>query len=148
MTGSMKQMQCNMTPSLNIKTTTKKVWLYFIRRTTRPGYAGTTTNLQIPYLNQATQKNTCQIFLPKKIPESKFSNLPKTLRSSLTLEIWITSPGGTPTWLQCYSHLNVGIGCKPPIKQVSLTAVHNPAVVDVLGKVKAHTSTGRPHSRI
>ena len=24
-----------------------------------------------PYLNQATQKNTCQIFLPKKIPESK-----------------------------------------------------------------------------
>ena len=48
---------------------------------TRPGYAGTTTNLQIvlntqknPYLNQATQKNTCQIFLAKKIPESKISN--------------------------------------------------------------------------
>ena len=28
-----------------------------------------------PYLNQATHKNTCQIFLPKKIPESKISNL-------------------------------------------------------------------------
>ena len=50
-----------------------------------PGYAGTTTNLQIvlntqknPYLNQATQKNTCQIFLPKKIPESKISNPKKS----------------------------------------------------------------------
>ena len=30
-----------------------------------------------PYLNQATQKNTCQIFLPKKIQEAKISN-PKT----------------------------------------------------------------------
>ena len=27
-----------------------------------------------PYLNQATQKNTCQIFLPKKILESNISN--------------------------------------------------------------------------
>ena len=27
-----------------------------------------------PYLNQATQKNTCQIFLPPKILESKISN--------------------------------------------------------------------------
>ena len=42
---------------------------------------GTTMNLQIilntqknPYLNQATQKNTCQIFIPKKILESKISN--------------------------------------------------------------------------
>ena len=66
----MNQMQCNV---LNIKTAAKQVWLYFIPTTTRPGYAGTTTNLQIvlntqknPYLNQATQKNTCQIFLPKK----------------------------------------------------------------------------------
>ena len=87
-TDFMKQMQCNATPSLNIiKTTTKQVWLSVlnIRRTTRPGYAGTTTILQIvlntqkyPYLNQATQKNTCQIFLPKKIPESKISNPKKS----------------------------------------------------------------------
>ena len=56
-------MQCN---ALNIKTAAKQVWLYFIRRTTRPGYASTTMNLQIvlnnqknPYLNQATQKTTC-----------------------------------------------------------------------------------------
>ena len=27
-----------------------------------------------PYLNQATQKDTCHIFPPKKIPESKISN--------------------------------------------------------------------------
>ena len=40
----MKQMQCD---ALNIKTAAKQVWLYFIRRATRLGYAGTTTNLQI-----------------------------------------------------------------------------------------------------
>ena len=41
----------------------------------------TTRNLQIvlntpenPYLNQAIQKNSCQIVLPKKFAESKFSN--------------------------------------------------------------------------
>ena len=28
----------------------------------------------IPYLDQATRKNTCQIILPKNIPESKISN--------------------------------------------------------------------------
>ena len=39
------------------------IWLFFSRRTTQPGYAGTTTNLQIvlntqknAYLNQATGK--------------------------------------------------------------------------------------------
>ena len=43
-------------------------------RTTRLGYMGTTTNLE-SVLN--TQKNTCQIFLTPKNPESKSSN-PKT----------------------------------------------------------------------
>ena len=54
----MKQMQCN---ALHIKTTAKQSWLYFICRITRPGYTGTTTNLQIVLItpkNQATQKNT------------------------------------------------------------------------------------------
>ena len=51
----------------------KQVWLYFftlVAELSRPGYAGTTTNLQIdvntpenPYLNQA-----------QAIPESKISN--------------------------------------------------------------------------
>ena len=41
-----------------------------------------------PYSNQATQKNTCQIFVPKKIPESKISN-----PSSPSLEIPSTPPG-------------------------------------------------------
>ena len=31
-----------------------------------------------PYSNQATQKNTCQLFVPKKIPESKISNPKKS----------------------------------------------------------------------
>ena len=51
------------------------------RGTMRLGYKGTITKLQIilrtqknPYLNQATQKIPAKIFLPKKIPKSKFSN--------------------------------------------------------------------------
>ena len=107
--GFMKQMQCNVTPSLNIiKTTAKQVWLSVlnIRRTTRPGYTDTTTILQIVlntrknlYLNQATQKNTCQIFLPKNIPGWKISTPPpppkKILRLSPSLEIRSTPP---PPW--------------------------------------------------
>ena len=64
----------------------KPVWLYLNRRTTWLGYTGSTTNLQIvlnsqknPCLNQATQENTCQIFLSKKIPKSKISNPKKFL---------------------------------------------------------------------
>ena len=34
-----------------------------------------------PKLNQATQKNTCQILLPKKIPESKISNPKKSFNN-------------------------------------------------------------------
>ena len=67
--------------------------------TTRPGYAGTTTNLQIvlntpknPYLNQATQKNTCQIFVSKKIPESKISNPKKSFDHPRDLK------SGVPPW--------------------------------------------------
>ena len=65
-TGFMKQMQCNVTPSLNIiETTAKQVWLSVlnIRRTTRPGYTGTTTILQI-VLN--TQKPLLKSSHPKK----------------------------------------------------------------------------------
>ena len=87
----MKQMQCN---ALNIKIATKQVWLYFIRRTTRLGYAGTTTNLQIvlntpktPYLNQATpQKILAKFSYPKKSRNRKFQPQ-KILRSSPSLEI-------------------------------------------------------------
>ena len=43
-----------------------------------------------PYLNQATQKNTSQIFLPHKILEAKISN-PKILWSSTSLEFWSSS---------------------------------------------------------
>ena len=50
-----------------------------------PGYTETIMNLHIvlntlknPYLNQATQKNSCQHFLPKKIPKLKISNTPKS----------------------------------------------------------------------
>ena len=60
----MKQMQYNVQ---NIKKVEKQVWWYFIRRTMWPGYAVTITIVHI-VLN--TQKNTCQILLPKKILRS------------------------------------------------------------------------------
>ena len=62
----MKQMQCN---ALNIKTTAKQVWLHFIRRTTRPGYAGTTTNLQIVF---NTQKNPNLNPRLNQVPQKKY----------------------------------------------------------------------------
>ena len=78
----------------------EQVWSYFICGTTRPGYMGTTMNLQIilntqknPYLNQATQKNTCQIFIPKKIPESKISNPKKSFDHPRHLK------SGVPPWV-------------------------------------------------
>ena len=69
--GFMKQMQCN---ALNIKTAAKQVWLYFIRRTTQPGYAGTITNVQIvlntqKFLLQATPKT---FSFPEKSRNRKF----------------------------------------------------------------------------
>ena len=58
------------------------IYLYYIHRTTQLGYAGTTRNLQIVLNSQRiralikpSKKNTCQIFLPKKLPELKISNV-------------------------------------------------------------------------
>ena len=106
--GLMEQMQCNVTPSLNIiKTTAKQVWLSVlnIRRTTRPGYTGTTTILQIVlntqknlYLNQATQKKYLPNFPTQKHPGMENFNPPppkkKILRLSPSLEIRSTPPPG------------------------------------------------------
>ena len=53
--------------------------MYFIRRTTQPGhYQFFLIPPKNPYSNQATQKNTCQTFVPKKIPESNISNPKKS----------------------------------------------------------------------
>ena len=75
------------------------VWMYFFRRTTRPRYAGTNTNLQLfqiplkkPYLNQTAQKYTRQIFLPKKDPWIESFKSQQILRSSPSLEIRCTPP--------------------------------------------------------
>ena len=71
-------MQCN---ALNIKTVTKQVWFYFIRGTTctRPGCAGTITDLQIVLILN-TPKDPCLLIkLPKKYL-SKFS-YPKKSRN-------------------------------------------------------------------
>ena len=46
------------------------------------------------YSNQATQKNTCQIFVPKKIPESKISNPKKSFDHPRHLKSRV-SPLGT-----------------------------------------------------
>ena len=63
--GFTKQMQCNVTPSLNIiKTTAKQVWLSVLNiRRTWPGYTATTTIFQM-VLN--TQKSLLKSSHPKK----------------------------------------------------------------------------------
>ena len=53
--------------------------MYFTRKTTQPGHYGFfLIPPKNPYSNQATQKNTFQIFVPQKIPESKISNPKKS----------------------------------------------------------------------
>ena len=57
-----------------------------------PEYAETITNLQIvPYLNQATQKNTCQ----KKTPNSKISNPKKSFDQLCQLKSGVPALGRT-----------------------------------------------------
>ena len=46
--------------------------------------------------DQATPKNNCQIFLPKRIPDSKLIKPKKILRSSPSLEIPISTPPPPP----------------------------------------------------
>ena len=45
-----------------------------------------------PYLNQATQKNTWQFFLPKKLPESKISNPKKSFHQPRHLKSGVPPP--------------------------------------------------------
>ena len=45
-----------------------------------------------PYLNQSTQENTRQIFLPKKIPESKLLNPKESFDHPHHLRFGVTSP--------------------------------------------------------
>ena len=46
-----------------------------------------------PYSNPATQKNTCQIFVPKKIPESKISNPKISFDHPRQLKSWVPPLG-------------------------------------------------------
>ena len=99
-TGFIKQMQCN---ALNIKITAKQVWLFFIRRTMRPGYAGTTYEsldcFEYPknrHLNRTTQKNTCHNALPKKIPESKISKPKKSFDQPRHFKSGVVPPPHPP----------------------------------------------------
>ena len=89
--GFTKQMQCN---TLNINTAAKQVWLYFIRRTTQPGYAGTITNVQIvlntqKFLLQATPKT---FSFPEKSRNRKFQTQ-KYLDRPPSLEIQVYPMG-------------------------------------------------------
>ena len=68
--------------------------MYFIHRTTQPGhYRFFLIPPKNPYSNQATQKNTCQIFVPKKIPESKISNPKKSFDHPRHLKSRVPPPG-------------------------------------------------------
>ena len=76
-TGFMKQMQCNVTPSLNIvKTTAKQVWLSqnYAARIHRH-YHNPSDCFEYPknlYLNQATQKILAKFSYPKTSRHGKF----------------------------------------------------------------------------
>ena len=63
------------------KSAAKQIWLNLIRRTARPGYAGTTTdcfeNPKNSLLKLNHPKNTCQIFLPPQNPGIKNLNAQK-----------------------------------------------------------------------
>ena len=66
-------------------------------------HTGTITTLQIvlntqknPYLNQPTQKNTCQNFSTQKTPQIENFTPIKIIQSSLPLEIRSTPPDGCP----------------------------------------------------
>ena len=79
--------------TLEIQTTAKHVCLYLIRRTTQPGhYRFFLIPPKNPYSNQATQKNTCQIFVPQKNPESKISNPKKSFDHLRHLKSRVTPP--------------------------------------------------------
>ena len=78
---------------------------------TRGSDAGPITNVQIvlntqknPYLNQPTQKNTCQNFSTQKKPEIENFTPIKILQSSLSLEIWSTPTPPSPPPDGCPLH--------------------------------------------
>ena len=103
--GALTKMQRN---ALNIKTVTKQVWFYFIRGTTctRPGYAGTITNLQIVLILNTPQNPCLLIKLPKKyLP--KFS-YPKKSRNRKFQTKKILRPLYPPC------HLKSGVPSPPP----------------------------------
>ena len=76
------------------------------RRTTRAGYARTITNLQIvlntpknPYLNQATQTNTCQNFPTTQNTEIENFKPPKNLSIiPVTWNLEYPPPPGLHSW--------------------------------------------------
>ena len=86
------------------------------------GYYQDTTNLQIvlnmqtnPHLNQATQKNTCQIFLPKtKSRNLKIQTSPKN--RSIIPVTWTPEYPPPPGW---------GLN-KPCLKDILLRKTHKP----------------------
>ena len=74
-----------------------------------------TTNLQIvlntqtktnPYLSQATQKNTCQIFLPKKLPHTTISNPQKFFEHPLHLKFGVPLPPPSRAQSSYETHLS------------------------------------------
>ena len=90
------------------KTSAKQVWLRFIRRTMRlrlralPKARGISDCFECskhsvhksssPLPPPPKEKNACQIFLPKKIPESKISNLPKSFDHPCFLKSGVIPP--------------------------------------------------------
>ena len=99
-------MQCLTIVKIILNNCKTSLVVNFIRRTTRPGYAGTTTNLQIVlntpknlYLTRAPPPPPKKKYLPnfptQKIPESKISNPDKSFDHPRHLKSGVSPLGNT-----------------------------------------------------
>jgi len=81
---------------------------------------------KIPYLNQVTQKNTCQILQPKKIPESKISNPKKSFDHPRHFQAGVPPLGvqKTPHFFQPKVHVQISNCGKYGLKSNTSRDIH------------------------
>ena len=109
-------MRCKATPLNNSKTRLFVLYSQNYAARALPILFNTPKN---PYSNQATPKNTCQIFVPKKIPEPKISNPKKSFDDPRHLESRVTP------WDFCIRQFHLRPAPPPPPRA---TAGHLPAL--------------------
>ena len=104
------------------------LWLFFIHRNKPPGYVGTSTNLQTvlnppyknPYLNQATQINTCKFLNPPKNLEMKISK--NSFDHPCHLKSGVHTPGMHISCCDCTLIISEPMGVIRQIDSISCNA--------------------------